>query len=315
MDRRKITAVIAICLLFLCASCGREQEPEGGKTYKIYYVNNEETNTITREYSSATAGAEELLEELLEQLGQIPEKLEYEAPLANSFKLLAYTLDGGQLTMNFDEQYRSMDTMKEILTRAAIVRTVTQIPEISYVSFMVQGEMLADSSGMAIGTMSADTFIENAGNEINAYEKVNLKLYFANEDGTGLVEENRRNVVYSSNISLEKLVVEQLVKGPTVQDAYPAINPAAKIISVSVKDGICYVNFGEDFLTPPNNVSAEVTIYSITNSLVELSNVNKVQISINGETNTTYREKFKLSDLFERNLDLLAAPDTGNKST
>lgn len=74
-------------------------------------------------------------------------------------------------------------------------------------------EMLADSSGMAIGTMNADSFIENAGDEINAYEKVNLKLYYANEDGTGLVEENRRNVVYNSNISLEKLVVEQLVKG------------------------------------------------------------------------------------------------------
>lgn len=315
MDRRKITTVIAVFFMLLCSACGNEQEAEDGKIYKIYYVNNEETNTITREYLSGTAGTEELLEELLDQLGQIPEKLEYEAPLANSFKLLEYTLDGGQLTMNFDEQYRSMDTMKEILTRAAIVRTVTQIPEISYVSFMVQGEMLADSSGMAIGTMSADTFIENAGNEINAYEKVNLRLYFASEDGTGLVEENRRNVVYSSNISLEKLVVEQLVNGPTVQDAYPTINPAAKIISVSVKDGICYVNFGEDFLTPPNNVSAEVTIYSITNSLVELSNVNKVQISINGETNTTYREKFKLSDLFERNLDLLSAPNTGNKST
>lgn len=312
---RKITTVIIICLMLLCVSCGKEQGQEGGKIYDIYYVNNEETNILTREYSSDTTGTEALLEELLGQLGQIPEKPEYEAPLANSFKLLDYTLDNGQLTMNFDEEYRSMDTMKEILTRAAIVRTVTQITEISHVSFMVQGEMLMDSSGMAIGTMSADTFIENAGNEINAYEKVNLRLYFANDDGTGLVEENRRNVVYSSNISLEKLVVEQLVKGPSVQDAYPAINPAAKIISVSVKDGICYVNFGEDFLTPPNNVSAEVTIYSITNSLVELSNVNKVQISINGETNITYREKFKLSDLFERNLDLLAAPDTGDKST
>ena len=158
--------------------------------------------------------------------------------------------------------------------------------------------------------MSADTFIENAGDEINAYEKVNLRLYFANEDGTGLVEENRRNVVYNSNISLDKLVVEQLVKGPSTDGAYPAVNPSAKIVSVSAKDGICYVNFGEDFQTPPNNVSAEVTIYSVVNSLVELPNINKVQISIGGETNITYREKFNLNDLFERNLDLLATPES-----
>ena len=63
-----------------------------------------------------------------------------------------------------------------MLTRAAIVRTLTQIPGIDYVSFTVQGELLTDSSGIAVGTMSSDLFIDNAGNEINAYENVNLHL-------------------------------------------------------------------------------------------------------------------------------------------
>lgn len=314
VNRKRTIIAVIVSIMLMCAACGREPESDSGRIYDIYYVNKEETNTLTGEYVSETVEPEKLLEELLEQLGRIPDKLEYEAPLANGFTLLGYTLDNGQLTLNFDEQYKSMDTMKEILTRAAIVRTVTQIPEVSYVSFTVQGEILADSSGTAIGTMSADTFIENAGDEINAYEKVNLRLYFANEDGTGLVEENRRNVVYNSNISLEKLVVEQLVKGPSVQGAYPTLDPSVKVVSVSVKDGTCYVNFGNDFLSQPYNVSAEVTIYSITNSLVELSNINKVQISIDGETNITYREKFNLSDLFERNLDLLITPDSGKET-
>ena len=307
--RWKLKAAAAVyLLLLLCTARGSEQDAVSGSVYDIYYVNNEETNTLTRQYVSETTDSSKLLQELLGQLGTLPPKLDYKAPLADGFKLLGYTLENGQLTMNFDDKYKSMDITKEVLTRAAIVRTVTQIPEISLVSFTVQGEMLADSSGMAIGTMNADSFIENAGDEINAYEKVNLKLYYANEDGTGLVEENRRNVVYNSNISLEKLVVEQLVKGPLMEGAYPTINPSTKIISVSVKDGICYVNLGSDFLSQPNSVSAEVTIYSITNSLVELSNVNKVQISIGGETNITYREKIDLNNLFERNLDLLVTP-------
>ena len=150
-------------------------------------------------------------------------------------------------------------------------------------------------------------FIDNAGNEINAYEKANLILYFADEDGTGLVVENRRNVVYSSNIAMEKLVVEKLIEGPDSDGAYPTVNPATRIINVTVNDGICYVNLSEDFLTQPYSVDPAVTIYSITNSLSELSNVNKVQISINGKTNIAYREKISLSDVFERNLDLLTA--------
>ncbi|MCM1122834.1 MAG: GerMN domain-containing protein [Eubacterium sp.] len=311
-DLRSQRCVVWLCLLaamLFCSACGKEEQPDNGKVYEIYYVNNEETKTLTREYVSETEDVGKLLGELFAQLAKIPDKLEYEAPLSSGFNLLGYTLDNGQLTLNFDEHYKEMDVTKEVLMRAAIVRTVTQIPEIGYVSFTVQGELLADSTGMAIGTMSKDTFIDNAGNEINAYEKVNLRLYFANEDGTALVEENRRNVVYSSNISLEKLVVEKLVEGPASDGAYPTIDPATKIVSVTTKDGTCYVNLGEEFSNQLYNVSAEVTVYSITNSLVELPNVNKVQITINGETNLLYREKISLNDVFERNLDLLAVPE------
>lgn len=292
--------------LLLCSACGSWTQFEEGKLYNIYYVNNEETKNIAGEYVSQTEDTEELLAELLEQLSLVPSKFEYEAPLAGSLEILGYTLDKGQLTINFDENYRGMDSVKEVLTRAAIVRTLTQIQGIDYVSFTVQGDLLTDSSGLAIGTMSSDSFIDNAGNEINAYESVNLRLYFANEEGTGLVEENRRNVVYSSNISLEKLVVEKLVEGPVSDGAYPIVNPSTKIISVTVRDGVCYVNLDETFLNQPYSISAEVTIYSITNSLVELSNINKVQITINGETNLLYRERISLNEVFERNLDLLA---------
>lgn len=147
-------------------------------------------------------------------------------------------------------------------------------------------------------------FIDNAGDEINTYEKVRLILYFTDESGTKLVEANR-SVVYNTNISMEKLVVEQLIKGPNNEEIYPTINPETKVNSVTVKDGICYVNLNESFLTQMTNVTSEVTIYSITNSLVELSNVNKVQISINGDTEGTYRESIPFSTIFERNLELI----------
>ena len=308
MEKMRILLCCILLPVLLCTACGGQSQIDNGKLYNIYFVNNEETKNISGEYYTQTEDTEELLEELLGQLALVPSKFEYEAPLAGGFGLLGYSLDNGQLTMNYDGHYREMDSVKEVLTRAAIVRTLTQIQGIDYVSFTVQDEMLTDSSGIAIGTMSSDIFIDNAGNEINSYERVNLHLYFADEDGTGLVEENRRNVVYNSNISLEKLVVEKLVEGPASDGAYPTVNPSTKIISVTSKDGICYVNLDETFLNQPYSTSAEVTIYSITNSLVELSNVNKVQISINGATNLSYREKISLSEVFERNLDLLASP-------
>ena len=252
-----------------------------------------------------------LFEEMMGQLATIPEKIDYETPLATEIAVRGHTLENGLLTLDFDESYKNLYGIREILVRASIVRTMAQLPGVERVAFTVGGEQLTDRMGTAVGIMTADTFIENAGNEINAYEKVNLRLYFANETGDRLVEENRRNVVYNSNISLEKLVVEKLVEGPMIEGAYPTINPTTRIISVTVQDGTCYVNLNNDFLSQPYNVASDVTIYSITNSLAELPNVNRVQISINGETNLSYRENMSLNTLFERNLDILVSGGNG----
>lgn len=313
-DRKKgdffrLGILLAGMLALLCA-CGSGENGEKGNVYQLYYVNNDETRIIAREYRSETTDEDALLEELLEQLAVISDRLEYETPLAKEFTLMGYTLDNGLITLDFDERYRELRGAREVLVRASIVRTVIQLRQVERVAFTVKGEQLVDQAGVAIGVMNAESFIENAGSEINAYEKVDLRLYFANESGDYLVEENRRNVVYNSNISLEKLVVEKLVEGPAAEDVYPTINPATQVISVTVKDGICYVNLSGDFLKQPYNVTTDVTIYSITNSLVELSNVNKVQISVDGETNIAYREKLSLNNVFERNLDMLESTGT-----
>ena len=298
-------AAILVMGLLLCTACGDRREAQDGASYKIYYVNNEEIKIVEREYVSGTTDSELLFEEFLEQLAHISEKMEYETLLDKEISVVGHTLDSGLLTLDFDGSYHNLRGTREILVRASIVRTMTQLPGVERIAFTVMGEQLMDASGAAVGVMAADTFIENAGNEINAYEKVDLKLYFANETGDSLVEENRRNVVYNSNISLEKRVVEKLVQGPMTQGAYPTINPTTKIVSVTVKDGTCYVNLSNEFLSQPYNVASDVTIYSITNSLVELSNVNRVQISVNGETNISYRENMSLNNVFERNLDIL----------
>ena len=149
--------------------------------------------------------------------------------------------------------------------------------------------------------MSADQFIDNDGNEINTYELAKIKLYFADESGTSLIAANREKH-YSTNTPMERFVVEELIAGSTgqVEGLYPSINPSTKIVNVMTKDGICYVNLDESFLTVVNNVSTDLSIYAIVNSLVELSNINRVQILINGEVPASFS-----AASYERNLDIV----------
>lgn len=296
--------LVWLAALLLCA-CGRQQEEKPGKVYNIYYMNSDETAISPYEYVTETTDKWQLISELLGQLRTGSERLKYKAPLSDKFELLNYTVNEEQLTLSFDENYAWQEVTTEVLARAAIVRTLTQIDGISYVTFQIKSEPLVDANGMVIGNMNADMFIDNAGNEINTYEKVKLTLYLADESGSRLKTVNR-TVVYNSNISMERLVTEQLIAGPKEgEKAFPTVNPDTKIISVNVKDRICYVDFDSTFLTQIYNVTSDVAIYSIINSLAELPSVNKVQISINGDTNMNYKENVSLSTVFERNLELV----------
>lgn len=307
MSSYRRLAALFLFVVLLLTGCRTSNGAVESDATKIYYINNSATGLEMRAYQLQAKDTEEQLEELLTQLGMIPEKLEYKAPLQMGFSILSYQVDGEKLYLDVSSSYKMLTATTEVLTRAALVRTLTQAEGIKYMVITVEGESLHDNLGNVVGLMSAEQFIDNAGDEISTYEKAKLKLYFANEEGTGLVATSR-TLAYNTNISLEKLVIEQLLAGPGVDVAdivYPTINPAAKLISILVKDGICYVNFDEAFLTQTYNVSADVVIYSVVNSLTELTHVNKVQISINGKSDIMYRESLNLTTVFERNLDLI----------
>ena len=305
MKRKGITAFVLMIMLFLAGACAQKQDEQPGYAYKVYYINSDETAIFSSEYRTQEEDQEALLKELLEQLGTVPEKLEYKAPVSGEVNLRSYTINKDQLVLDFEESYRSQSATTEVLTRAAIVRTLTQIKGIQYISFQINSEPLTDALGSLVGVMNADLFIDNEGNEINTYERVKLTLYLANEEGNKLTTVTR-SVVYNSNIPMERLILEQLIAGPLEgEKAYPTINQNTKIVSVNVKDGTCYVNLDNTFLTQTCPVSSEVTIYSITNSLAEQPGINKVQISINGDANVNYKENINLSTFFERNLGLL----------
>lgn len=303
--RRIGAGLFFLLCLFFAAGCGNTDNQQSENEVSVYYINKAETKitpvTHTLESSSEEAQVEEVIEALMEN----PVELSLRTPV-NGYSIQGWEIVDKQLILDVSEEYRKIQATTEVLIRAALVRTFVQLQGVDHVSMTVNQEALTDSLGATVGPMTADMFIDNAGNEINSYEKVKLKLYFANEAGDRLVESSI-SCVYSSNISMEKLVVEQLVAGPPqdLEGAWPVINPATKILSVTVKDGTCYVNLDDGFMTQMYNVTGDVVIYSIVNSLVELPNVNKVQIAVNGETNLTYREIFNLSTVFDRNLDLV----------
>lgn len=310
MKNKRMLISLVLLFVFVLAGCGNKEE-EKKSTYDIYYIDRNENHITAIPYETDTESREHhtLVKELLEQLATQTEKIEHK-PVISGFSVKNCILRESQITLNFSAEYEAMSPEKEVLVRAAIVKTLTQLEGIELIAMQVEGKNLLDAAGNTIGVMAADTFIDNTGEDMKKYEETTLTLYFANEEGNELIKVNR-TLRYNTNISLEKLVVEQLVAGPVdkknkeaVTSIYPTLNPETKIISVNIKDGICYVNLNSNFLSLTGNVTADIAIYSLVNSLVELPGVLKVQLAVDGATEVKLGDK-TLANLFERNLELI----------
>ncbi len=315
--RKKRILISVLLLLFALAGIGCANREDTETTeYEIYYLDRNENHITAVSYETDTSKSDmhTLAGELLGQLATQTEKIEYK-PVISGFVVKDCILRESQITLNLSAEYESMVPEKEVLVRAAIVKTLAQLEGVELVDMQVEGRNLLDAAGNTIGVMAADNFIDNTGEDMKKYEETTLTLYFANGDGNQLIKVNR-TLRYNTNISLEKLVVEQLVAGPvdkknkeTTTSIYPTLNPEIKIISVNIKDGICYVNLNNAFLNLTGNVTADTAIYSLVNSLVELPGVLKVQLAVDGATEVTLGDK-TLSNLFERNLDLIQVEET-----
>ncbi len=304
MKRKFLT--LFLFLAVLTAGCGRQnQVSDTERTYKIYYLNASMTKLMPQDYVTETTDTDALIGEIWNQFVTVPKYLDSQAALSDKVSLTKYQREDMVLYLYFDAGYSSrsnMNTTREILCRAALAKTLTQIDGIDYINIYVGDQPLLDGAGNPVGMMAGSDFVESIS-DVNTFEKTELILYFADETGENLVEE-KREVVHSVNTSLEKLIVEELIKGPEEAGRYRTLPKDTKLLNVSVNENVCYINFDAAFLNSTEEVKDLIPIYSIVNSLSGLTSVNKVQITVNGSTDVMFRDSISLNTMFERNLDL-----------
>lgn len=275
-----------------------------GETVDLYYINMDGTGLATEEYELSEADTVEEIGRILDLLDEESDLTEYRNAFPKDVCLEDWELQSGNLILYFDRKYKRMDVTTETLFRAAMVQTFTQLKAVEYVEIYVEEEPLKGLNGEEIGAMNADAFVKNTGSSLHSTQVATIKLYFVNQEGTMLVEE-QREVHYNSNLSIEKLVIKELMDGPEQQGNQRTIGENCKLLGIQVKDGICYVNFDSSFLESVYPFDPKLTIYSMVNSIVENGAASQVQILVKGENDVKYMESIDLSKSFSRNLDLV----------
>lgn len=303
---------LLLCLFCLslaltgCGSSANDNIKEAENSYKIYYVSSSEDKLVSEDYVAKEEETNKLIGELIKQFNNVPDGTALKKPIPDSVDLKSKSLKDGVLTLDFSESYHQLTGVSEILRRASVVKTLCQIKEVKKVEYRVENQPLMYSELNPVGAMSADDFIDNTGGETTYYQTVQISLYYTNADGKKLYQ-TRHNVEFDGTISLEELVIRQLMAGPLDNDKLaPVMPPGTKLNKVTFKDGICYVDFSKEFLEGREGVSDEVIVYSVVNSLSEISSVTKVQFFIDGKPVSSYRETIPIDLPVERKLDIIA---------
>lgn len=304
MSRKRCYTIVCILLcLSLLAGCRKGKEPEEGESF-ICYVNTEDTALVKEKYEMKGENAEERVQNLLNAMQKEPDSIEYKSVFPEKLKIQDWSLSDKKLEIHFNSTYEKLSAAKEVLLKAAVVQTLSQLSEVEYVCFFIENSPLTDNLGKEVGYMRAEDFVQNTGSLLYSYQVGELKLYFANEQGNALITESI-SVRYNSNTSIEKLIVEQLLKGPSKEGLYPVIPPETKVLGVSVKDNVCYVNLDEGFLNNTYTIDPKITIYAIVNSIVDGGASSQVQILVNGESDITYMGTVDLSKPLSRDQNLV----------
>ena len=299
---RRLLAVLAA--LILLAGCSGNGETEAPSEYFMYYLSLEANKVVENAYEPEASSGDEMIQEFVDRLNETPEGEDYQCLMPKDVKIDSYSLEDSTLILTIGGDYEQMERPREVLVRVGLVRAFTQISGVDRVQIVTENGELKDSAGNVIGAMTRESFVENAGSEINNYQYTTLTLYFANETGDKLVPETR-SVYYSTSVPLERVVVEQLVKGPAEEGHYAVLPSDTNILSVTTSENIAYVNFDNTFMNGTMSVVQEIPIYALVNSITTNCPVQRVQFSIDGESDVTFRESMKLNQFYERDLSYL----------
>ena len=307
--KKKGIILLTLLAALLLGGCTKKADEEN--EYTVYYVNTEGTRLTEDRYMPVAATFDELMAELLDKLKQPPSG--EASALKSGVTIEGYERGIDVLRIDFSQSYYDLSNTDEVLLRAAIVKTFSQIPGVAKVMITVGSEQLRDAEGQPVPAMDASSFIDTKEGGINSYLYAKLSLYFPDASGKKLEQETRA-LRYSSNMVLERVIIEQLIAGSEEKGRQAIFSDEVKIQNMYIKNGVCTVSFDAEANRPPTDRTGTpaAALYAGVNSIcATCDDIPGVQFEIEGDASVRFRDEVELYQEFSMNRSYLPDDETG----
>jgi germination protein M len=283
---RALTALL-LALALLLAGCG------GGKSegvHMIYYLSilGEAGGTdalfpvkVDAEAESDEALAAVLLEQMKTASGE-----DYESPLTLGTEVLSVTVEEGLATVDLSRPYAALSGVDLTLSDACITLTLCQLPSVDRVSVLVEGRELPYRDRQVMSAM--DVILSQEDDEVRT---LFVNLFFLDED-TGALTAERHTLQLYEGQTKAAAVLEALLQGPETNHLVSVLPSKTEVVSSRVDEGVCYVTLSGSFLdsVPETVEEQELVLASLVDSLCSISDIQAVQLTIEGDYSGRYGE-------------------------
>lgn len=283
MRMKKWLMLLIFVLTALLCACGQESSESANDVPLVYrplkteYQTNGELIRAEKLNRQSGVSGVELILKALESPSGNPE---LSRSMPEQVKIVYWSIIKGELRLELSEEYLELSGMEKTLTDYCVALSLLSAEGVYTVSIYVNGEPVS------AGLSGADVLLYDS--EGSPYEN-QIRLYFADSAGRYLIAEYHTLSVADDD-SLERYIVDELLRGPNDDTLVSAIPEGTEFISVSTEDGLCTVRLSEEFYTgrPRDFIGERDAIYSIVNSLTSLAEVGEVRIEVEGMPSGRY---------------------------
>ena len=165
MKKRKLCMIFLLCLalMTLVAGCRSKKETNDQSNQKgtaIYYTNNDVTKLVLKRKNIRLEGNQiQKVQTLLKELQKSPKSDTIRSVIPKRIVINSFEVNSNIVQVDFSMGYKRIAENRDLICRAGIVYTLTQLKGINYVSFTISGEPMLDTDGTALGALGRDSFV------------------------------------------------------------------------------------------------------------------------------------------------------------
>lgn len=291
---KKLFLILSAVLLLSLCGCKKDSDHLGERGINVYYRSDdtrESGSLIGKSFFPLSASADPL-HEALNRLTESPEKSEgLCSAFPSNIQIETYSLEGSEISVCLTGGYSSLPPLDRTVLRCCLVLTLCELNEVESVNIYEEDRPVELSLTSAILLPES---MEDSSRQLE------LTLWFPSADGGFLIPEQRKLTVAQFK-PVEEYVLEELFRGPHGKNAKNAIPAGTRLLSVHISGGTCTVDLSGEFYAnrPSDGQTERLTVYSVVNTMTELSGVKRVLITVEGKTVDCFRH-MSLSKPLER---------------